>query len=128
MGDAGDSGLTEGGGTGGRERPPFDSLMGIHRRAAGFYRLLAGLLIVGGLALLAVAPLLDGPAAYPPAALGVFLVSLAAIPWREVVERRDRIQGLGVLRDEWDQLAGQPGDGAPDRLRALLTELYRLPA
>jgi hypothetical protein len=42
--------------------------------------------------------------------VGLLAAALAALPWREALDRRDRAGGLEVLADEWAGLP--PGDVA----------------
>lgn len=106
-------------------RPPFDGLVAVHREAVRFHGMLLVLLVILGLLSLAGAALVSGPAVYPLFALGVFLLALAAVPSREIAERRDRIEGLGVLREEWDELVATVGPEGAARLRRLFDRLYR---
>lgn len=107
-------------------RPAFDAWIAIHRRAASIYRVTSLLLALagGGFVFSGWSSLAGRGLAL--AAFGLFLVALATVPLREFLERRERIQGLEVLRDEWSELAsGGDGEGA-SRLRALLLRLYRM--
>lgn len=77
------------------------------------YALGAALLLVLGLAGVAWGLASGRPAALSPAAPGLLAAALAALPWREAVERRDRLEGLEVLQQEWPDLARD----APERER-----------
>lgn len=119
------AGLRDGGTVAAGARIPFDGMMAVHRGAARQYRLYA-LLLVGfgvalvGLGLLAVLP------AVPALVIGVVTAAVAVFPYRDMVERRERVEGLRVLQDEWRELA--PASTAPaqdaDRFVELLWKLY----
>ncbi len=104
---------------------PFDSLMATHRGARRKLQLYFwALLLVGiGLVLLglfAVLPLL------PALVVGIVTAAVAVFPYREMVERDERIEGLHVLHDEWSELQTTSDDAEreSDRFIELLWKLY----
>lgn len=114
------------GGAGGVMRSlPLDALIATHRGALRQFRLAAWVLLVLGLGLialgfLAVLPLL------PALLVGVVTAGVAVFPYRQAVERDERIEGLRVLQDEWRELAqtsATPEQDA-DRFIELLWKLY----
>lgn len=104
---------------------PLDALIATHRGALRQFRLAAWVLLVLGLGLialgfLAVLPLL------PALLVGVVTAGVAVFPYRQAVERDERIEGLRVLQDEWRELAqtsATPEQDA-DRFIELLWKLY----
>lgn len=124
MTETGETATAGGGGTTGA-RVPFDSLMATHRGARRKLQLyLFGLLAVGlGLVLLgffAVLPQL------PALVVGIVTVAVAVLPYREMVERDERIEGLHVLHDEWRELSSSSAtpEQDNDRFIELLWKLY----
>lgn len=106
-------------------RVPFDSLMALHRGARRRLQLATwALLVVGSglvaLALLGVLPQLTA------LVVGIVTVAVAVFPYREMVERAERIDGLQVLREEWRGLAGASATPQQDtdRFIELLWKLY----
>ncbi len=106
-------------------RVPFDSLMATHRGARRrmqlvFWTLLVVGLALAGLGLAGVLPRL------PVVVVGVVTAAVAVFPYREMVERDERIEGLQVLQEEWRGLAA--GSATPeqdtDRFIELLWKLY----
>jgi hypothetical protein len=107
-------------------RPPFDAIVALYRKAIRFYGwLLAGILALG-LSALAAWELLVPLVSLPFFGFAVFVLSLAVLPAREIVERRDRIQGIEVLREEWDELVTIAGGADNLRLRRLIERLCRV--
>lgn len=103
----------------------LDRLMAVHRRALRQFRLAAwALLVVGalivGLGFFTALPWL------PALVVGVVCASVAVFPYREAVERDERIDGLQVLQDEWRELAqtSSTPDQDADRFIELLWKLY----
>lgn len=106
-------------------RVPFDSLMATHRGVRRrmqlvFWTLLVVGLGLAGLGLAGVLPRL------PLVVVGVVTAAVAVFPYREMVERDERIEGLQVLQEEWRGLAA--GSATPeqdtDRFIELLWKLY----
>jgi hypothetical protein len=83
----------------------------------------AALLLAGGAAFAVAGPALGAPMAAGP---GLLAAALAALPWREALERWDRAQGLEVLAEEWDEAAAAGPDeaGARERLLALAEAMF----
>jgi len=113
------------GGAGLSRRLPLDSLMATHRGALRQFRLAVWLLLaigaaVVGLGLLAYVPLL------PAVVVGVVTLAVAVFPYREAVERSERIEGLQVLQDEWRELerSSTTPEQDADRFIELLWKLY----
>ncbi len=104
---------------------PFDSLMAMHRGARRKQQLwLWALLAVGvGLVLLGLFAVLPQ---LPALVVGIVTAAVAVLPYREMVERDERIDGLHVLHDEWRELS--TGSRTPeqdsDRFVELLWKLY----
>ncbi len=96
--------------------------MTLQRGAWRGYAVAAALLLLLGLAAAAWGLASGHPLALSPAAPGLMAAALAALLWREAIERRDRLGGLEVLQQEWDD----PAREAADRERLLaLVELPR---
>ena len=73
------------------------------RRARRWYAAAAVVLAAGGLGATAAGLLGVGSARVPATALvavGLLAAALAALPWREALDRRDRAGGLEVLAEE----------------------------
>ena len=109
----------------GPEEPAFDQLMALHRGAGRGMMIYAALLVVGGIALVVLAvtgaiPWLVG------LVTGVIAMAVAVFPYRESVERRERVEGMGVLADEWGDLdkRGDLDDQARRQFAGLLGRLY----
>ncbi len=106
-------------------RVPFDELMATHRGARRQLQLATwALLLVGGaLVVMALAGWLPP---LPAMVVGVVGAAVAVFPYREMVERDERIEGLQVLRDEWRELAGASASPQQDteRFVELLWKLY----
>jgi hypothetical protein len=104
---------------------PFDSLMAMHRGARRKLQLyLWALLVVGlGLVLLGLFAVLPQ---LPALVVGVVTVAVAVFPYREMVERDERIDGLHVLHDEWRELStsSTTPEQDSDRFVELLWKLY----
>ncbi|MCB1884397.1 MAG: hypothetical protein KDG89_10455 [Geminicoccaceae bacterium] len=83
--------------------------------------LLYGLaLVAAGLVLLALAYPFGF---WPLGAVGVAAVAVSVFAFRGVVERKERVEGLEVLREEWHDLrAGDDADAA--RFAGLVKQLY----
>jgi hypothetical protein len=106
-------------------RVPFESLMATHRGARRRLQLALWALLLVGLGLVAlglfgVLPLL------PAVVVGVVTAAVAVIPYREMVERDERIEGLEVLREEWRGRASASATPQQDseRFIELLWKLY----
>jgi hypothetical protein len=106
-------------------RVPFDSLMATHRGARRRLQLAMWALLVLGIALVALG--LAGVLPHLPAlVVGVVTAAVAVFPYREMVERDERIEGLEVLQDEWRTLAqaSTTPQQDTDRFIELLWKLY----
>lgn len=104
--------------------PDFAWMMARHAKAARGYRLaLTGMVIVG----LAVAALgLVSPTLREPLlAAGLMLAALAVVPFKEMRERRERIEGLEVLQEEWADLAARDNAVERHEFFQLIARLYR---
>ena len=78
----------------------FERMEAIHRGAKRGYWVYATLLILLGLAI--VLSGVFGWLAWLPAVLvGIVTLAVAVLPLRDALERGERIEGLGILRDEW---------------------------
>ena len=106
-------------------RVPFDSLMATHRGARrrlqlAMWALLVLGIIVIGLGLLGALPRL------PAMVVGIVTAAVAVFPYREMVERDERIDGLQVLQEEWRTLAAESATPQQDtdRFIELLWKLY----
>jgi hypothetical protein len=80
------------------------------------------LLLLVGLAAAAWGLASGRPLALSAAAPGLVAAALAALLWREAVERRDRVGGLEVLEQEWQEPELDPT--ARERLLALLERMF----
>ncbi len=104
---------------------PFESMMAVHRGNARQYRIAAVLLLVIGLVLvgLGLAGILP-PA--PTVVVGLVTAAVSVFPYREGVERQERIEGLRVLEDEWRELeaANAPREQEHEQFLGLLWKLY----
>lgn len=83
----------------------FERLAARQRGGWRRYALAAVLLLVGGIAAALAGLVTDGVARLPLIVGGALAASLAVLPWREAVERRDRADGLEVLGEEWAALS-----------------------
>jgi hypothetical protein len=83
----------------------FERLAARQRGGWRRYGLAAALLLVSGIAAAFVGLVADGVTRLPLIVGGLLAASLAVLPWREAVERRDRADGLEVLGEEWVALA-----------------------
>ena len=86
------------------------------------YALATVLLLLLGLAAAAWGLASGRPLALSAAAPGLLAVALAALLWREAVERRDRVGGLEVLQQEWQEPELDPT--ARERLLALIERMF----
>lgn len=124
MTETGEMAAAGGGGTTGA-RVPFDSFMATHRGARRKLQLyLFALLAVGiGLVLLGVFAVLPQ---LPALVVGIVTAAVAVFPYREMVERDERIEGLHVLHDEWRELSSSSAtpEQDNDRFIELLWKLY----
>jgi hypothetical protein len=106
-------------------RVPFDSLMATHRGARRRLQLAFWALLLIGVGLVALA-LLGALPQLPALVVGVVTAAVAVFPYREMVERDERIGGLQVLREEWRGLASasKTPQQDTDRFIELLWKLY----
>jgi hypothetical protein len=122
--EIGETAAVSGGGVAGA-RVPFDSLMATHRGARRKLQLYYwALLVVGlGLVLLGLFSILPQLLAL---VLGIVTAAVAVFPYREMVERDERIEGLHVLHDEWRELSTTSAtpEQDNDRFIELLWKLY----
>ena len=103
----------------------FERMIAVHRGASRGYRLYAAGLALAGAILVILA--FAGSLPWLPALVtGVIALAVAIIPARHVIERRERIEGLEVLREEWRDLSkdSKNGDENHQRFFALLHKLY----
>ena len=114
-----------GGGAVPRDALPFDTLMAAHRGARRQLQLyLLALVVLGlglvGLGLFGLLPQL------PALVVGIVTLAVAVFPYREMVERDERIEGLHVLQDEWRELMTTTATPQQDtdRFAELLWKLY----
>jgi hypothetical protein len=116
---------TAGSGAATRDALPFDSLMAIHRGARRKLQLFLWGLIVLGLAVVALG-LFGALPQLPALVVGVVTLAVAVFPYREMVERDERIEGLHVLHDEWRELmkTTETPEQDTDRFVELLWKLY----
>lgn len=122
---SGDQPAAGAGGIGTGQGIPFDSMMAAHRGAARRYRMATVLLLViglvlVGLGLLGILPLVAA------IVVGIVTAAVAVFPYREGVERQERIDGLQVLNDEWRELESGGALPEPEREQflGLLWKLY----
>ena len=116
---------TSGPSTGRDEAPPFEAMVETHRRAGRGMTLYWMFLVAGGIALVVlgwidVIPWLVG------LITGIVAIAVAIFPWREAVERRERVEGLQVLGEEWREMIREPNIGERERqgFAGLLWRLY----
>ena len=102
--------------------PDFERLMALQRGAWRRYALAAALLLLLGLAATVWGLASGRPLPLSPAAPGLMAAALAALLWREAVERRDRLGGLEVLEQEWNG----PAQAEPAQRERLLTLIGRM--
>ena len=88
------------------------------------YALAAVLLVLLGLAAAAWGLASGRPLALSAAAPGLMAVALATLLWREAVERRDRVGGLEVLEQEWQEPELEPDPTERRRLLALIERMF----
>ncbi|MCB2054308.1 MAG: DUF3040 domain-containing protein [Geminicoccaceae bacterium] len=108
-----------------RDDPPFDQLIAIHRGARRGFLVYAVLLAIVGAALLVAG--LAGKIPWLIALVtGVIALVVAIFPYRQSIERRERIEGLQVLAEEWRDIVARSADpvGARERFMGLLERLY----
>lgn len=105
--------------------PPFAALQTTHRAARTQYLVMAGCCVGIG-ALIIIAGLAGALPFLPALIVGVVTLAVAVFPYRELVERNERIEGLLVLEDEWRELARttQVQGRDKDRFLDLLGHLY----
>ncbi len=99
--------------------------MTLQRGAWRRYAVAAALLLLLGLAAAAWGLASTHPLALSPAAPGLMAAALAALLWREAIERRDRLGGLEVLQQEWDDPVLEAADR--ERLLALVERMFARP-
>ena len=106
-------------------RVPFESLMATHRGARRQLQLAMWAFLVLGIGLVALG-LLGALPQLPALVVGVVTTAVAVFPYREMVERDERIDGLQVLLDEWRNLASASATPRQDtdRFVELLWKLY----
>ena len=102
--------------------PDFERLVALARGGWRRYALATVLLPLLGLAAAAWGLASGQPLALSAAAPGLLAVALAALLWREAVERRDRVGGLEVLQQEWQEPELDPT--ARKRLLALIERMF----
>ena len=104
---------------------PFESMMAVHRGNARQHRVAAVLLLVVGLVVVALGLLGILPPA-PAVLIGAVTAAVSVFPYREEVEREERIEGLRVLEDEWRELTGAnaPSEQEREQFLGLLWKLY----
>lgn len=107
------------------QRIPFDNMIAVHRGALRQYRVAAVLLLVAGL-LLILLGLIGMLPLVPALVVGVVMAAVSVFPYRDGVERQERIDGLQVLHDEWRELEGASAEPEQERERflGLLWKLY----
>ena len=108
-----------------RDVVPFDSLMASHRGARRKLQLYLWALLAAGLGLVLLG--LFGLLPQVPAlVVGIVTLAVAVFPYREMVERDERIEGLHVLHDEWRELmtTTTTPEQDTDRFLELLWKLY----
>jgi hypothetical protein len=110
------------------DAPDLAAMSRRHERACSCYRAAAIAMAAGGLLVLAVGPWLPGVPPLLPLVTGPLLAALAALPWAQTIEQRERAQGLAVLEEEWRTLAADGQDQARQELLALIARLYCRPA
>jgi len=124
-----DSTATASGGASGgaipRDSLPFDSLMATHRGARRKLQLYLWALLAIGLGLVLLGLFGALPQA-PALVVGIVTLAVAVFPYREMVERDERIEGLHVLHDEWRELMTTTAtpEQDSDRFVELLWKLY----
>ncbi len=106
-------------------RVPFDSLMATHRGARRRLQLAMVALLVTGLLLVALG-FFGALPQLPAMMVGIVTAAVAVFPYREMVERDERIDGLQVLQEEWRSLASTSATPQQDtdRFIELLWKLY----
>jgi hypothetical protein len=83
----------------------FERLAARQRGGWRRYGLAAALLLACGVAAALAGVMAGGIARLPLTVGGALAASLAVLPWREAIERRDRADGLEVLGEEWAALS-----------------------
>jgi len=114
-----------GGDAGPREVLPFDTLLAAHRGARRQLQLYLWALVVVGLGLVGLG-LFGALPQLPALVVGIVTLAVAVFPYREMVERDERIEGLHVLHDEWRELMTTTvtPEQDSDRFAELLWKLY----
>jgi hypothetical protein len=107
--------------------PDFPAMRQLHARARQGYRNAAAALLAGGLLLAATGIWREGALHLVLLVPGLVAASLAVLPLAAMVERRERIEGLAFLEEEWRSLAAAGADEARAELAALVGRLYRRP-
>ena len=103
------------------------ALTRLDRRASRFHRALLAAMVTAGLLCLLAATLAASPARFPLAALGLFILSLLPMSWRELIKRRQRLQALSVLARKWAEVGSVNAKDQAAELRRLIHRLYGLP-
>lgn len=97
-----------------------------HARSMRAYGLAAAVLVAVGLALAVLGWLLPERHGFALITVGVLACGLAVLPALEALERRERVEGLSVLADEWAELerTGDDPEATRRELRLFLRRLY----
>ena len=104
--------------------PNFEGLALRHAASARFSRVVAIVLIAVGVAI-SVGALITGQG-WSVAAAGLVVAATAIFPFKDHLDHRDRILGLDVLADEWEEVTAMHADNATlVRLRAVVGKLYQ---
>ncbi|HMR32164.1 MAG TPA: hypothetical protein PKA09_14520 [Geminicoccus sp.] len=98
--------------------PSFDRLIRTHTDAAASYRQLAWLLVILGVAIVAMAALAGS---VPLAGPGLVVAMSAFVCWKKSSEHAERAAGIEVLKEEWAETAHER---ALEGLRSILLDLY----
>jgi hypothetical protein len=105
--------------------PDFPAMRRRHARAQRGHRNAAAALLAGGLLLATAGMWLRGA---PPLMLlvpGLMAAALAVLPLAAMIERRERIEGLRFLEEEWRGSAAAGAAETCQELVALIGRLYR---
>jgi hypothetical protein len=106
----------------------FDRLMWRDRRAlriylaySGFVILLGGLLVILSFA----APSKSPSGSFLMRMGGDFIAAVSAFPLKEYLERYDRLNGMRLLKQKWDETSNSPDPSSEQaRIREIVWNVY----
>jgi len=107
------------------DSPPFDRLIAVHRRNGRGMVAYGILLLLAGVAFIVMG--WNGTLPWMVGLItGIMTFFVAIFPYREALERDERMEGLQILSDEWHELTRgrSPTTQEKDQFGGLLHRLY----